>query len=56
MIIDVEPSATVATNKFHPSETKELEEGERLSHSQMLVKKDLFHFIVDRGNQKNQIS
>jgi hypothetical protein len=32
-IIDVEPSATVATTKVHPSETKETEEGELLFHS-----------------------
>jgi hypothetical protein len=32
-IIDVEPSATVATTKVHPSKPKEPEEGERLFHS-----------------------
>jgi hypothetical protein len=32
-IIDVEPSATVATTKVHPSEPKEPEEGECLFHS-----------------------
>jgi hypothetical protein len=34
-IIDVEPSSIVATNKIHSSEPDELEEGERLFHSQM---------------------
>jgi hypothetical protein len=32
-IIDVEPSATVATTKVQPSEPEELEEGEHLFHS-----------------------
>ena len=32
-IIDVEPSATVATTKVWPSEPEELEEGECLFHS-----------------------
>jgi hypothetical protein len=32
-IIDVEPSATVATTKLHPGEPDEPEEGERLFHS-----------------------
>jgi hypothetical protein len=32
-IIDVEPSATVATTKFRPSEPEEPKEGERLFHS-----------------------
>jgi hypothetical protein len=32
-IIDVEPSATVATTKLQPGELDELEEGERLFHS-----------------------
>jgi hypothetical protein len=32
-IIDVEPSATVATTKLQPGEPKEPEEGERLFHS-----------------------
>jgi hypothetical protein len=32
-IIDVEPSATVATTKLQPSEPEEPEEGERLFHS-----------------------
>ena len=32
-IIDVEPSATVATTKFHPRKPEEPEEGECLFHS-----------------------
>jgi hypothetical protein len=52
-IIDVEPSATVTTTKFRPSEP---EEGEHLFHSEMWVKGDLIHFIVDSSNQKNLIS
>jgi hypothetical protein len=34
-IIDVEPSATIATTKVQPSEPEEPEEGERFFHSQM---------------------
>ena len=34
-IIDADPSATVATAKIQKTEPKELEEGERLFHSQM---------------------
>jgi hypothetical protein len=55
-IIDVEPSATVATTKVQPSEPEEPEEGEHLFHSQMWVKGALLHFIVDSGSQKNLIS
>jgi hypothetical protein len=55
-IIDVEPSATVATTKVQPREPEEPEEGECLFHSQMWVKGTLLHFIVDSGSQKNLIS
>jgi hypothetical protein len=55
-IIDVEPSATVATTKVWPSKPEEPEEGECLFHSQMWVKGDLIHFIIDISSQKNQIS
>jgi hypothetical protein len=55
-IIDVEPSATIATTKLHPGEPDEPEEGERLFHSQMCVKGTPLHFIVDSGSQKNLIS
>jgi hypothetical protein len=55
-IIDVEPSATVATTKVQPSEPEEPEEGECLFHSQMWVKGTPLHFIVDSDSQKNLIS
>jgi hypothetical protein len=55
-IINVEPSAMVATTKFWPSEPKELEEGERLFHSQIWVKGASIHFIVNNDSQKNLIS
>jgi hypothetical protein len=54
-IIDVELSATVATTKVQPGEPEQREEGERLFHSQMWVKGDLLHFIVDSESQKNLI-
>jgi hypothetical protein len=49
-IIDVEPSATVATTKLQPGELDELEEGECLFHSEMWVKGTLLHFIIDSGS------
>jgi hypothetical protein len=55
-IIDVEPSATVATTKLQHGEPDEPEEGERLFHSQMWVKGTPLHFIIDSGSQKNLIS
>jgi hypothetical protein len=55
-IIDAKPSATVTTTKVRPSEPEEPEKGECLFHSQMWVKGDPLHFIVDRGSQKNLIS
>jgi hypothetical protein len=55
-IINVEPSATIATTKLQPSEPDEQEEGERLFHSQMWVKGTPLHFIIDSGSQKNLIS
>jgi hypothetical protein len=55
-IIDYEPSATVATTKFWPSEPEETEEGKFLFHSHMWVKRAPLHFIVDSGSQKNLIS
>jgi hypothetical protein len=48
-IIDVEPSAIVATTKIYPGELDEPEEGECLFHSQMWVKGTPLHFIVDSG-------
>jgi hypothetical protein len=55
-IIDVKPSATVATTKLQLGEPDEPEEGERLFHSQMWVKGTLLHFIIDSGSHKNLIS
>jgi hypothetical protein len=52
-IIDVEPSATIATTKLQPGEPDEPEEGEHLFHSQIWVKGTLLHFIIDRSSQKN---
>ena len=49
-IIDVEPSATIATTKLQPGELDEPEEGEHLFHSQMWVKDTPLHFIIDRGS------
>jgi hypothetical protein len=54
-IIDAEPSATVATTKIHPSEPDELEEGERLSFTDVGEVYSL-HFIIYSGSQKNLIS
>jgi hypothetical protein len=48
-IIDAEPSDIVATTKLQPGEPNDLEEGERLFHSQMWVKGTPLHFIVDSG-------
>jgi hypothetical protein len=56
LIIDAEPSATVATTKLQPGEPDEPEEGECLFHSQMWVKGTPLHFIIDSGSQKNLIS
>jgi hypothetical protein len=55
-IINMEPSATVATTKLQPGEPYKPEEGERLFHSHMWVKGTPFHFIVDSSSQKNLIS
>jgi hypothetical protein len=54
-IIDSKPSAMVATTKVRSSEPEEPEEGECLFHSQVWVKGDPIHFIVDNGSQKNLI-
>jgi hypothetical protein len=50
------PLPIVATSTFQPEEPTDIEEGEHLFHSQMLVKGTLLHFIVDSGIQKNLIS
>jgi hypothetical protein len=55
-ITNVEPSATITTTKVQRGKPEEPEEGEHLFHSQMWVKGDPLHFIVDSGSQKNLIS
>jgi hypothetical protein len=55
-IIDVDPTATFATTTIQPEELVDLEEGERLLHSHMLVNKTPLHFIIDNGIHKNLIS
>ena len=55
-IIDVEPSATVATTKIQKDEPEDPEEWEQLFHLQMWVKGSPLRFIVDSGSQKNLIS
>jgi hypothetical protein len=55
-IIDVEPTATVATATIQPEELGDPEEGEHLFHSHMWVKGTLLHFIVDIVSQKNLMS
>jgi hypothetical protein len=54
-IIDVEPSAIVATTKVQPTKPEEPKEGEGLFHSHMWVKGALLHFIVDTGSQNKLI-
>jgi hypothetical protein len=46
----METNATNSTTNIQSGEPNELEEGERLFHSQMWVKATLLHFIIDRGN------
>jgi hypothetical protein len=55
-IIDIDPTAIVATAAIQPEEPTYPEEGEHLFHSQMWVKGTLLHFIVYRGSQNNLIS
>jgi hypothetical protein len=52
-IINVEPSATVATPKIQLEDRKEPEEGECLFNSEMWVNGVPLHFIIDNGSQKN---
>jgi hypothetical protein len=54
-IIDTEPSATVSTTKLQLGEPDELEEGERIFHSQMWVKGTPLHFIGYSGSLNNFI-
>jgi hypothetical protein len=53
-IIDAKPTAIVAIVVIQPEEDPE--EGEKLFHSEMWVKRTPFHFIVDSESQKNIIS
>ena len=56
-IIDVEPSATIATTtKVQPDEPIEPKKGECLFHSNMWVKGTPLHFIIDSDSQKKLIS
>jgi len=55
-IIDVVPSATVATTEIYKNGPEHPEEGEHLFHSQMSVKGSPLQFIVDSGSQKNLVS
>jgi hypothetical protein len=55
-IIDAKPNATIAATTIQPEEPEELEEGERLFHSQMWVNGTPLHFIVDSRSQKKLIS
>ncbi len=49
-IIDVEPSAVIATTKVQHSELEDPEEGECLFHSQMWVKGIPLCFIIDSSS------
>jgi hypothetical protein len=55
-IIDVDPTTIVVTAVIQTEEPTDLEEGECLFHSQMWVKGNPLHFIVDSGSHKNLIS
>jgi hypothetical protein len=54
-IIDADPTTIVATAAIQPEEPTDIEEGERLFHSQMWVKGTPLHFIIDSESQKNLI-
>jgi hypothetical protein len=49
-IIDTKPSSIVTTTKVQPREPEEPEELECLFHSQMWIKEDPLHYIVDIGS------
>jgi hypothetical protein len=49
-IIDAKPTATIGTKTIQPKEPEEIDEGERLFHSQKCVKGTPLHFIVDSGS------
>jgi hypothetical protein len=55
-IIDAYPTTIVAIATIQPEEPTDSEEGECLFHSQMWVKGNPLHFIIDSRSQKNLIS
>lgn len=54
-IIDVEPSAIIATIKMNKIEPEDLEEWECLFHFQIWVRGSLLQFVVNSGSQYNLI-
>jgi hypothetical protein len=54
-IIDIDPTATVATITIQLEEPTDPEEGESLFHSHMWVKGIPLNFIIDSGSQTNFI-
>jgi hypothetical protein len=55
-IIDADPTTIVVTTTIQPEEPTDPEEEENRFHSQMWVKGNPLHFIIDSGSQKNLIS
>jgi hypothetical protein len=55
-ITDTEPSVAITTTKVQPKKPEEPKEGQRHFHSEMWMKGNPLHFIVDSGSQKNLIS
>ena len=55
-IIDMDPTAIVATATIQPEEPTDPEEGECLFHSQMWVKGTPLNFIFDNDSKKKLIS
>jgi hypothetical protein len=54
-IINVESIATISTTNIQPDKSEEIEEGDHLFHSQMWVKGNPLHYIVENGSQNNMI-
>jgi hypothetical protein len=54
-IIDADPTAIVTTTSIQLEELTDIEEVERLFHSQMWMKGTPLHLIVDSGKHKNLI-
>ena len=54
-IINVDPTATIATAQIQLEDPEESEAEECLFHSQMWVNGMPLHFVVDNCNQKNLI-